>query len=195
MLTIGYLDTDGTAAAKAAGAFAETIHEPNAKGGIRIKKFLRKDAAIRSLLSKEIRYLALRDTALTAPLIQSIRDEAEHQGIDCKAVARTQVPVTYVVGAPQWCSVDNVKAVIMDDEGMSRTTMHREASLPSGVIRYGSVCGDSAAKCLKEQPGAYMHGTAVLCSADACKKARLHVVLQDMTDTGQENVEFVLLTI
>lgn len=194
MLTIGYLDTDGTAAAKATSTFAEAIHEPSSKEGIRIKKFQRKDAAVRSLLSKEIRYLAVRDTALTAPLLQSIRDDAEHQGIDCKAIARTTVPVTYVVGAPQWCSIDDVKAVIMDDEGMSRTTQHREESLPSGVVRYGSVCGDSAAKCLKEQPGAYMHGTAVLCSEDACKKARLHVVLQDMTDTGKEDVEFVLLT-
>lgn len=129
-------------------------------------------------------YALMRGDSLTG-----FGDEGQYE-----VVWERDVQVSYVVASSYVCRLGDVAALVVDDDTMGRVSSSlADVMGDHAYVRYGCDDGDEGARRLKEQPHAYMAGTAVVCSEAACDAARLRRLTSPFVDAGCEGVRFVAI--
>lgn len=191
-IKVGYVVSQGHVAADAVARFVSESVEINGRFEPRIVPLSNVDVALARLYHNDIDYLVLRAEEKT----ENGLPDNWGPGVPGSTVAWCEeIPVLYVIAAPRVMDTRQISALIVDDMAASHARESiRDRMGDVRYVRYGCSDADSSARKLREQQGAYMHGTAIVCSPEACESARLHMVTEPFVDDGAEYVRFVAIT-
>ena len=183
-VTIGYLMNQGVTALEAVSKFVSDYADghgfPDAE-----------QIAIKDIGTAIIR---MRNGSLD--YLVTSREEMERAeddgGRSWHGVWETSFPVSYVIAAPHVSDLSDITALLMDGQA----ERHTRNSLPSVMgdmrcFRYGCGDVDEGAARLRQQPNAYMRGTAVVCSPQTCDSSGLNRLTEPFVDEGNDRIEFV----
>lgn len=188
---VGHARGQGVVSMDALSGFMSEVIDGQANDDMTVVPTRSIEVGLRMLRNGSIDCLLVRgDKATVAQVERVLGDIGWHR------IWESSVPSSYVIASATALSLDEVPALLIDDVAMGRAGQAiREAMGDRRFVRYGCADGDESARTLREQPDAYMTGTAVVCSARACVGAGLRRLTQGLVDDGAEDIEFMVIAL
>ena len=189
-VSVGYLSRQGIASMDAVSRFISEVIDEQIRAEFMLRSVKGLETGLAMLRNGDLDYLMTMDEASVEEKLNDMPSTSVER------VWEVAIPSSYVIASESAMTLDEIRAILVDDVAMRRAgDSIRDILAGRQLVRYGCEDGDEAARRLREQPDAYMEGTAVVCSTRACSGAGLRQLAQPFVNDGDEGVKFVVLSL